>query len=205
MHDRKKHWEQVYREKPATSVSWYQPLPELSLRLIAHSGIGKDEAIIDIGGGCSLLVDNLLRQDYSRLSVLDLSSTALNITIDRLGDEAGKVNWIEADATDFELEQPVALWHDRAVFHFLTDAKERQAYINNLNRHLRPGGQLIIAAFSPEGPEQCSGLDIVQYDPELIQKVLGAHFHLIETTAERHTTPAGGQQAFNYFRLEKRA
>ena len=203
MSERKKHWESVYQDKPSTSVSWYQPLPELSLRQINHSDVGKDEAIIDIGGGCSLLVDNLLEQGYTNLSVLDISATALDIARTRLGEAASRVNWMEADATSFELEQPISLWHDRAVFHFLTDPADRKAYINNLNQHLRTGGQLIIAAFSPQGPEKCSGLEIVQYDLDLIQKELGDNFHMIEATAESHITPSGAQQAFNYFRFEK--
>ncbi|MET0104885.1 MAG: class I SAM-dependent methyltransferase [Sedimenticola sp.] len=205
MSKRKDHWEHVYRSKSSTEVSWYQPCPELSLKLIGHSGISHQEPVIDIGGGCSLLVDHLLELGYGHISVLDISAAALDIAINRLGEEAQRVNWIEADATDFELPQQVALWHDRAVFHFLTDPTDREAYLANLSRHLKSGGQLIIAAFGPEGPEQCSGLNIVQYDLDRIQAELGPQYTLHETDWEKHVTPAGDQQAFNYFRFEKTA
>lgn len=152
---------------------------------------------------CSLLVDNLLDRGYKQVSVLDISSAALNVAIQRLGEQSKKVSWIEADATDFELPHKVALWHDRAAFHFLTDPADRKAYIESLNRHLKAGGQLILAAFAPEGPEQCSRLKIVQYDLDKIQGELGPGYVLHEATSENHITPAGGQQAFNYFRFEK--
>ncbi|MES9875898.1 MAG: class I SAM-dependent methyltransferase [Candidatus Sedimenticola sp. PURPLELP] len=203
MTDRKNHWEQVYSSKTSTEVSWYQPCPDISLKLIEHSGITPDDPIIDIGGGCSLLVDHLITLGYTNISVLDLARSALDIAIRRLEEQAEKVTWIEADATDFDLAHEIALWHDRAVFHFLTDPADRKAYLQNLKRHLRTGGQLIIAAFAPEGPEKCSGLNIVQYDLDKIQAELGPDYVLHEATAENHVTPSGGQQAFNYFRFEK--
>ncbi|MEW7978341.1 MAG: class I SAM-dependent methyltransferase [gamma proteobacterium symbiont of Phacoides pectinatus] len=152
MSDRKQHWEKVYRERSASELSWYQPIPARSLHLIKQSGTPGDAPIIDIGGGCSLLVDHLLARGYRNLSVLDISATALEVTARRLGEAAQRVRWIEADATRFDPGQPIALRHDRAVFHFLTDPSDRAAYLDNLDRHLRPGGALIIAAFAPEGP-----------------------------------------------------
>lgn len=203
MSDRKAHWEAIYRDKSPLEVSWYQQEPALSLELIRRSGVGLDAPIIDVGGGASVLVDRLQAAGYTKLSVLDLSAQALTCARRRLGSAAEHIDWIEADITDFQPPRQYALWHDRAVFHFLTDAADRARYVEVLQRALSPGGHLIIAAFAIGGPEKCSGLDIVQYDADKLLAALGPGFELVETRAEAHITPAGGEQQFNYFRFIK--
>lgn len=200
---RKAHWEQVYQSKESDQVSWFQPSPECSLKMIEDAAIAVDEAIIDLGGGTSRLVDALIDRGYHNISVLDISAAALENSRRRLGDRATQVNWLESDVTEFTLSQPVGLWHDRAVFHFLTAAGDRQAYLERLERYLVVGGHLIIATFSPQGPTQCSGLDIVQYDYESLQKTLGSGYQLIDSIDEQHQTPAGKIQHFNYFHFTR--
>lgn len=201
MSDRKAHWEQVYAGKSPEQVSWYQKVPELSLRLIRNAGVPHTSPIIDVGGGASTLVESLLDDGYERLAVLDISSKALAYAQDRLGERAGHVEWIVADATDFTASHPFTLWHDRAVFHFLTDAEDRRKYVDVLKRTLAPGGHVILAAFAIGGPLKCSALDIVQYDSEKLLGELGSGFLLVEESSEVHLTPAGKEQQFAYFRL----
>ncbi|MEW6645845.1 MAG: class I SAM-dependent methyltransferase [Pseudomonadota bacterium] len=201
--DRKQHWEQVYAQKQPTEVSWFQPRPEYSLRLIAAAAIDKSQPIIDMGGGASRLVDNLLAEGYGDISVLDISAAALQHTRERLGAPAAQVTWIEADATAFEPPKSYALWHDRAVFHFLTAAADRQAYRQRLERGLRSGGQLIIATFALDGPEKCSNLPVQRYSPETLSAELGADYRLVETLTEGHITPAQKEQRFVYCRFVK--
>lgn len=197
--DRKAHWEKVYSTKASDDVSWFQPEPTRSMALINSAGINKDQAIIDVGGGASRLVDHLLQAGYQQITVLDIAQAALVVTQQRLGDSATAVEWLTADATAFKLNHPVQLWHDRAVFHFLTQARDRDAYICNLKKTLSPEGTLILAAFSPEGPKKCSDLDIVQYDAKRITIELGPLFKLKHVEQEAHTTPSGAVQQFNYF------
>jgi ubiquinone/menaquinone biosynthesis C-methylase UbiE len=201
--NRKTHWEQVYTTKSPLEVSWYQTEPRLSLELISHTGLPPDSSIIDIGGGASLLVDSLMAKGYSQLAVLDISSSALTHAKHRLGPQSDAIEWIEADITHFTPAHPFDLWHDRAVFHFLTEASDRQKYITTLKRSLRPGGHLIIATFAIGGPEKCSGLPIVQYDADKITRELGADFQLVEEMAEAHITPSQLTQKFTYFRFSK--
>jgi len=203
--DRKVHWEKVYAGKSPEETSWYQKVPELSLRLIRNTGASHASPIIDIGGGASTLVENLLDEGYRKLSVLDISSKALAYAQDRLGEKSGQVEWIVADVTEFAASPPFMVWHDRAVFHFLTDADDRRKYVDVLKRALVPGGHLILAAFAISGPTKCSGLDIVQYDSEKLLKELGNGFLLAEEAAEVHVTPAGKEQKFAYFRLVRQA
>ncbi|WP_057956791.1 class I SAM-dependent methyltransferase [endosymbiont of Ridgeia piscesae] len=203
MGDRKQHWEQVYRDKSPLEVSWYQKEPSLSLELIRNSGIQKDDPIIDVGGGASLLVDRLQQTGYSQLSVLDISARSLAYAQSRLGEAARQIEWHEVDVTEFSAPHRYALWHDRAVFHFLTKAADREKYAEVLNASLRPNGHLVIAAFAIGGPTQCSGLDIVQYDAERLLNVLGDGFQLLEELSESHPTPAGKRQAFSYFHLHR--
>ncbi len=200
MNDRKQHWEQVYTNRSPLEVSWYQAEPALSLALIERSRAGKEAAVIDIGGGASLLVDRLLARGYRQLAVLDISGTALDVARKRLGAEASAVEWIESDITRFRAARQYAVWHDRAVFHFLTDPGDRRRYVEALRRSLAAGGQAIIAAFAPGGPTRCSNLDIVQYDAARLQAELGPEFRLEEQQGESHTTPAGKVQEFLYFR-----
>jgi SAM-dependent methyltransferase len=203
MTDRKKHWEQVYANKSSLEVSWYQDEPRQSLELIHRSGIGKDAPLIDVGGGASLLIDWLLADGYRQLAVLDISGAALAVVRQRLGERAADIEWHEADVTQFSAPHPFSLWHDRAVFHFLTAAEDRRRYVEVLNRTLVSGGHVVIAAFAPGGPTRCSGLEIVQYDAAKLMAELGPDFRLEEQQTETHLTPAGKEQLFWFFRLRK--
>lgn len=201
MSHRKKHWENVYRNKSPLEVSWYQKDPALSLRLIRDTRIAPDAAVIDIGGGASILVDKLCDSGYTRVSVLDISANALAYAKSRLAEKANTVQWYEVDVTRFDPPHQFTLWHDRAVFHFLTSRQDRESYIGVLKQALVPGGHLIIMAFAIDGPIKCSGLDIIQYDAEKISAEFGAGFKLVETGNEVHLTPAGNPQKFAYFRF----
>ena len=199
--DRKAHWNRVYQTKGTQDVSWYQRRPDLSLALIAASGVSKDAGVIDIGGGASTLIDFLLDDGYTRLAVLDLSGIALSHSRSRLGSRAGAVEWIEADVTSFTPPDRFGLWHDRAVFHFLTEADDRRAYVETLRRTLQPGGNVIISTFAMEGPPKCSGLDVIRYDEQSILEELGTEFQLLEVRRESHVTPWQSEQQFIYFRF----
>jgi len=203
MIDRKQHWEQVYTSKSSLEVSWYQAEPRLSLELIQRSGIGREAPIIDVGGGASLLVDRLQAEGYKRLAVLDISAAALATARHRLGPRAGEIEWIEADVTQFVAPHAFALWHDRAVFHFLTAGEDRRRYVEALRHALVPDGHVVIAAFAIGGPTVCSGLEIVQYDATKLLAELGPDFRLEEELAEIHRTPAGKDQKFGFFRLRR--
>jgi len=199
--DRKDHWEHIYSEKQATEVSWYQKRPLRSFELIKATGIDTSARIIDIGGGASTLADFILDAGYENLSVLDISHAAIEQAKSRLGKRADKVTWYEHDITEFTPDEPFDVWHDRAVFHFLTEADDRTSYVGILSNALKPGAHAIIAAFNLDGPEKCSGLDIVQYSPETISAVLGDAFQLVETSTEEHVTPGGSSQSFVYCRF----
>ena len=201
--NRKTHWEEVYNNKSPLEVSWYQKEPALSLQLIDNTGITDDAAIIDIGGGASTLVDHLQEHGYQHLAVLDISGNALASAKIRLGPAADDIEWFEADITRFDSPHLFDLWHDRAVFHFLIEARDRKQYVEILKRTLKPGGHLIMAAFAIGGPIKCSGLDIVQYDEEKLLAELGGGFKLLEKNSEVHRTPAGKEQLFAYFRFSK--
>lgn len=201
--DRKQHWEAVYQEKDPLRVSWYQKEPAVSLQLIQNSGIGHDDGVIDVGGGASVLVDYLLKAGYRDVSVLDISAHALAHAKQRLGEQAAAVNWFEADVTAFQAGRSFALWHDRAVFHFLTQAADRAAYREVLAASIPVGGQVIIATFALDGPEQCSGLDVQRYSPESLSEELGEAFALQETLSECHHTPAEKEQQFTYCRFRR--
>jgi ubiquinone/menaquinone biosynthesis C-methylase UbiE len=198
--DTKAHWENIYKTKEPTAVSWYQPRPDVSLRLIEKAAPDKASAIIDIGGGASTLVDHLLAEGYTRVAVLDISAEALKRAIRRIGrSSAERVNWFEADITDIDLiEHQFDVWHDRAVFHFLTLPEDRTRYVETMTKALKPGGHLIIATFAADGPEQCSGLNVQRYGAAELQDVLGSAFELIETINETHQTPFGTGQKFIY-------
>jgi len=202
--ERKKHWETVYSQKAAPETSWYQREPTLSLAMIQNAQVGADEAIIDIGGGASLLTDSLLQSGYRDISVLDISGKALEQARKRLGPNAGRVRWIEEDVTRFRAERKYAVWHDRAAFHFLTDEDSRRRYRDALYRALGPGGQAIIAAFAPDGPRRCSGLDIVRYDADSLMAVLGDELILLEREREIHLTPQNREQRFGFYRLRRK-
>lgn len=202
--DLKQHWEQVYATKASNAVSWFQEHADLSLRLIRSAGVTKDSAIIDVGGGASTLVDDLLADGYSNLTVLDLSAKALEIAKQRLGSHATSVHWLEGDVTQLLLPtHQFELWHDRAVFHFLTGSADRQAYVQQVMRSVRPGGHVIVATFAEDGPEKCSGLPAMRYRPDSLQAEFGNAFQLLGHEKEIHHTPFGTEQKFVYcyFRL----
>jgi SAM-dependent methyltransferase len=202
---RQEHWEKVYQSKAPDDVSWHQVRPEVSLDLIGRAGIAKDAGIIDVGGGASTLVDHLLRAGYSRLAVLDISRAALEHSRTRLGEDAPLVEWMVGDVTEFTPPHPFALWHDRAVFHFFTVAADRRRYVAALRRTVSVGGQVIIAAFAPHGPEKCSGLEVCRHDAASVCAELGAEFELLEQVEETHRTPWETEQAFGYFRFRRKA
>ena len=195
---RKSHWEQVYGTKQATEVSWFQPVPEKSLELIRATGIEHEQAILDAGGGASTLVDNLLAEGFVDVSVLDISAKALLKSQERLGEKAGEVTWIEDDVTAFVPARRYDLWHDRAVFHFLTDAADRDCYIDVVRRSLKSRGNLVLATFGPQGPLRCSGLDICRYSVEQLTALLGEDFDLQSHELDEHRTPSGSVQQFLY-------
>lgn len=198
VNDRRSHWQHVYREKDPTEVSWYQPVPEKSLQLIRSTGVRHDDAILDAGGGASLLADHLLDEGYTDLSVLDISGHALERSRARLGELAGKIEWIVSDLTEFDPDRRYALWHDRAVFHFLTDFDDRDKYIAVICRALQPGGYFVLATFGPQGPERCSGLEIRRYGVEELQELFDAQFTLCSHELDVHATPKGSTQQFLY-------
>lgn len=199
--DRKEHWESTYTARRSVELSWYQEYPAISLAMIRKSGVGFDDPIIDVGGGASVLADCLLKKGYRDLTVLDISAAALVGGRQRLGDDASRIEWIEQDITRFTADRTYALWHDRAMFHFLTREKDRKAYVQAMHKALRPAGQVLIAAFAIDGPSKCSGLDIVQYDAAGLGKELGPDFSLLEQQQENHQTPAGKSQRFGYYRF----
>lgn len=196
--DSKQHWETTYATKSTTQVSWYQAVPTVSLELIAKANLDRGASIIDVGAGASSLVDELVKRDY-RVTVLDLSAQALSVVRTRLGDHADRVRFLEADVTTVALPSgEFDLWHDRAVFHFLTTAEQRAGYLRTLHHALRPRGYALIATFDSDGPQRCSGLDVVRYSPQTLQQELGEHFVLVDERRELHKTPAGGEQRFQY-------
>ena len=195
----KEHWENIYKNKPADKVSWYQLKPEVSLELIENYSHTDMDYIIDVGGGASRLSAFLLDDGYQHLTVVDLSSNALAHAQTQLGDRSDLIEWKVEDVTRFVASHKFDIWHDRAVFHFLTDRPGREKYMQVLNSSINPRGYIIIAAFSTDGPTKCSGLDIVQYDTEKIKQELGENFRFIEKRNETHVTPEGKQQKFCYY------
>jgi len=197
--DVKKHWDKVYATKAPESVSWYRAQLETSLALIERAAVARSASIIDIGGGESTLVDDLLLRGYKSLNVLDVSPTAIEVTKKRLGTAAKQVRWLVGDIVEIELEpHAYDLWHDRAVFHFLTTPERRLAYVRQVTRAVRPGGHVIVSTFGPEGPTKCSGLDVMRYDAESLHGEFGGHFRLVESSKELHETPFGTTQQFLY-------
>ena len=199
--DRRAHWQNVYETKAENEVSWYQESPIPSLDLIAATGLPGDAAIIDVGAGASRLVDSLLEKGFRQIAILDLSAKALEQTKKRLGRRADGIDWIAADITTWEPSRTYDLWHDRAALHFLTDPADRDAYVTRLKKALRPGGHVIIATFAPDGPERCSGLPVIRYDPETLARTLGPGFELVESRRHDHLTPGGNTQRFQFSRF----
>lgn len=203
--DRRAHWDRVYTTKAPDAVSWFQPSPVRSLALLDDVGLTPDSRLIDVGGGDSTLVDALLARRMRHVTVLDISEAALARARARVGAQGSEVQWIAADVTSVAL--PAAafdVWHDRAVFHFLTDAADRARYVANLGRAVRPGGAVVMATFAPEGPLRCSGLDVVRYAPAELAAALGDSFELLRSEHDVHRTPSGAAQPFTYVMLRRR-
>jgi SAM-dependent methyltransferase len=196
--DRKRHWEEVYSAGGEADFSWYRGEPRLSLELILAVAPIADGRVIDVGGGNSVLVDRLLDRSFVSVAVLDVSETALSKARSRLGDRAGRVDWITADVTEVQNVGIYDVWHDRAVFHFLTDPADRRSYLELARRTVPTGGYLIIATFAVDGPKRCSGLDVCRYDAVTIAAEFGQGFLLIREARETHITPSGSSQAFFY-------
>lgn len=202
--DNEKHWEGIYTTKQFSEVSWYQAIPETSLRLIESVNPPKEAAIIDIGGGDSLLVDHLLEIGFSDLTVLDISVTALKRAKERLGDKSAGVTWIASDVAQFSSLKQFDIWHDRAAFHFLTTEEDRSAYIRNASNQIKKGGHLIIGTFSENGPKKCSGIEIKQYSIESLSALFTSDFELLQGFTTNHSTPSGGIQNFVFCVMRRR-
>lgn len=201
---REDHWNRVYATRAATEVSWFQDEPAASLALIATAGIGRDDAIVDVGGGASLLADRLLDRGHSDITVLDIAETGLAVVRARLGAKGAGVAWTVQDVTAWQPPPGrFRLWHDRAVFHFLVDEADRRGYLRALDRGLQAGGFVILASFAPTGPERCSGLPVQRYSAETMQAVLGPGFQLLDERPQTHLTPAGGRQDFTWCLFRK--
>jgi 2-polyprenyl-3-methyl-5-hydroxy-6-metoxy-1,4-benzoquinol methylase len=197
--DVRRHWDKVYTRKAPDAVSWYQPHLARSLELIGRAAPDVSAAIIDVGGGESTLVDDLLAKGYRDLTVLDISPNAIEASKKRLGALAEKVAWLTADITEVVLPgQRYDVWHDRAVFHFLTSVSQRASYVRQVKHSMKPRGHVIVATFGPEGPTQCSGLDVVRYDADSLHGEFGPQFRLVEHATEIHRTPSGRMQQFLY-------
>jgi 2-polyprenyl-3-methyl-5-hydroxy-6-metoxy-1,4-benzoquinol methylase len=192
------HWSAVYRAKAPDAVSWYQLTPEPSLRALDRFQVPNTASLIDVGGGASNLVDRLVKRGWADLTVLDIAAPALEVAKARLGSSAAQVRWEVADITEWLPSRTYDVWHDRAVFHFLTSLPQREAYRRALNAGVATGGLVIIATFAPDGPERCSGLPVQRYDTAGLAKEIGDTFRLVDDWREEHLTPQGGRQRFNW-------
>ena len=201
----REHWDHVYRTKRADDVSWFQPHLQRSLDLILHAGVGLDANIVDVGGGASTLVDDLLVRGFSRVTVVDISEASLDVARTRLGEDAQRVQWRVGDITTMEfLPASIDVWHDRAMFHFLTRDADRESYLRVLRHAVKPRGFVVLVTFALDGPEKCSGLSVARHSHETMQAALGDWFGLVEHSDELHRTPWGSEQLFAYglFRRE---
>lgn len=202
-HTSKEHWEKIYSEKLPQEVSWFQSEPTISLQIIKNIS-DHDSRIIDVGAGESMLVDYLINLGYLNISVLDISGKAIDHVKQRLHEKAKNIEWYEKDITQFIPLHTYDIWHDRAVFHFLTNQELRNSYIDVIKNATKKGSYVIIATFSKDGPKKCSGLDIVQYDDATIQNEFGDQFQLLASQTEIHITPTGNEQRFIYFLLQRK-
>jgi len=202
--EQKTHWESVYTTKAPDQVSWYTPHLETSLALIDRLALGPNAAILDVGSGESTLVDDLLERGYKDISLLDLSDEAQRVTRERLGPSASKVHWLTDNVCNIPLSSArYDLWHDRAVFHFLTHPQQQAAYVLQASKTLKPQGHIIIGVFGPQGPTRCSGLNVVRYDASSLQSTFADHFRLLDSQIVSHTTASGSDQQFIYAVLRK--
>lgn len=203
--NRKEHWERIYETKAPEEVSWFQERPTVTLKMLELAGATPQSSVIDIGGGASRLADYLVTHGYEHLTVLDVSRAALAHAQKRLGSARDRVRWIVGDALEARLPARYDIWHDRAVFHFLTDAADRRRYSDRLYEALEPEGHAIIATFAEDGPDRCSGLPCVRYSPHTLEAELGlSRFRLVMSMPEAHVTPRGIEQRFQYSLLRKR-
>jgi len=197
--DAKEHWERVYNAKAPEQVSWFRPHLETSLALIERAATGNSASVIDVGGGASSLADDLIARGYRNVTVLDISQAALDSARRRMGEAAQSIRWLHGDVTQVRLPaSSYDVWHDRAVFHFLTETAQRRAYVRLAAQSVKPGGHVIVSTFGPEGPLKCSGLDVMRYDAQSLHKEFGARFHLVKSSKELHRTPFGTMQQFLY-------
>lgn len=204
--DARAHWDAIHRAKAPEELTWFQAEPRTSLALIQRAVPDPASSVIDVGGGASRLVDGLVRLGYGRLSVLDVSPSALAASRQRLGPAADRVTWIEADVLTAALPRATFdVWHDRAVFHFLTAPADRARYVEQVRHALKPGGHVVIATFAEDGPARCSGLPVVRYAAQALQQEFGLEFLLVDHLREIHVTPSGGSQAFTYALLRRDA
>ncbi len=201
--DRQLHWERVYTTKDEREVSWFQDVPDVSLRMMEDAGLTVDSCVLDVGGGDSHLVDALVALGLECLAILDVSQAALDKARARLGASAATTKWIHADVTGDWSLKPVDIWHDRAVFHFLTNAPDRALYLRHLRETVKMTGTAIIATFAPDGPEKCSGLAVARYSPQALAAELGSDFTLVDAVPHVHTTPWGATQSFQYSRFAR--
>ena len=202
--DVRAHWDAVWGSRAPEEASWYQADPSASLQLVRDAGLDESAWILDVGGGASTFTDHLLSAGRRSISVLDISAEAIHRAQLRLGEQADLVEWFVADVRTFVPPHRWDLWHDRAAFHFLTEPEDRRAYLETLRRSLVPGGQMILATFSLDGPKKCSGLDVVRYSHATLSRELGDEYELVQTAEETHTTPSGGSQAFLFCRFSRR-
>lgn len=203
MENKKDHWNKVYETKKPTEVSWYEPMPEVSLTYITDCKLEKDAAIIDIGGGDSFLAEFLLAQGFTDITVVDISEKAIERAKERLGEKADEVNWIVADVSKFQPERQYDLWHDRAVFHFLTEESQIENYLLNAKEAVKPGGFVVMGTFSENGPTKCSGLEIKQYSISQMQELFSEGFSTLSCKNIDHQTPSGGIQNFTFCSFRK--
>lgn len=196
--DRQTHWNTVYQTKDPVGVSWHQPDPAFSLALLGECGLAPSDGIIDIGGGASVLVDCLIERGHQDVTVLDIAEAGLAVSKNRLKAQGSAVHWVAADITQWKPARTYQLWHDRAVFHFLTDPADRLAYVDALRAGLAPGGHVLLSTFAPDGPEKCSGLVVARHSAQDLAAALGADFTLLRDMRETHRTPGGSEQRFQW-------
>jgi len=201
--DRKTHWEGVYQTKNFSDTSWFQATPETSLAFIKQFNIQQNAKIIDVGGGDSFFVDYLIDLNFTDITVLDISESALNKAKQRLGEKAKNVNWIVVDAATFKPTEKYDFWHDRAAFHFLTDEREIENYLDTVQKNIKPSGVLVIGTFSEKGPEKCSGIEVKQYSEKSMTDRLTIYFEKIKCIVVDHKTPFDTIQNFIFCSFRK--
>ena len=201
---KKEHWDKIYSTKTLQEVSWYQPVPKISLELILSLKLSKDSPIIDVGGGDSFLVDSLLNEGYTDLTVLDISKVAIERAKIRLAKNSNKINWIVSDITNFYPERKYSVWHDRAVFHFLRKDQEINSYLKSLNSGTDVNGRLVLGTFAENGPTRCCALDVKRYSFNDLERKIGDQFHIEKMINSIHQTPFKTEQSFNFVQAIKR-